>query len=138
MVIDVLVEAPMGKLSAAVRSAPDPKILAERTRASAAQIENGGTVTPSFASISSPELDVRLSSCAKEKCYELHFGFAPGIRRPEAVRRPRFADGAREGLVYFLLKKMDGEIAVGVCLRDDDMRILKMDAEFGKYAIYVD
>lgn len=135
--IDILVETPLGKLAADLRSAFDPKVLADRTRASAAQIENGGPVTPSLASISNPEMDVRLSSWAKGKCYELDFGLAPGIRRPEAVRRPRFTDGAREGLVYFLPKKMDGEIAVGVCLRDSDLEILKMDAEFGKYAIYV-
>jgi len=53
------------------------------------------------------------------------------------VRRPRFAVGAREGLVYFLPRTLDGEIAVGVCLRDEDLERLKADEEFAKFGAYV-
>jgi hypothetical protein len=98
-------------------------------------ISRGEDVTKlkGFATSSVPELDVRLSSWAKEKCCDLDFGFG----KPTAVRRPRFAQGAREGLVYFLPKTLDGEIAVGVCLRDDDLERLKDDVEFSKFGTYV-
>jgi len=137
MMVDVLVKKSLGSLAADLRSALEPKSLADRIRASATQIENGGPAKANFASTSSPELDVRLSSWAKEKCYELDFGLAPGIGRPEAVRRPRFVDGAREGLVYFLPKRTDGEIVVGICLRDDDLEMLRTDAELAKYATHL-
>ena len=68
-------------------------------------------------STSNPELDVRLSSWAKENLCALEFGFGFEIGKPEAVRRPRFSEGAREGLVYFLPKTLHGEIVVGVWLK---------------------
>ena len=103
-------------------------------RTSATLIANPGKAQKaSFADASVPELDIRLSSWAKENCYDLDFGFG----KPEAVRRPRFVVGAREGLVYFLPKTLEGEIAVGVCLRDDDLERLKGDEEFAKFGTYV-
>ena len=38
--------------------------------------------------------------------------------------------------MYFLPKSLDGEIVVGLCLRDDDMEKLKVDEEFVKYGQY--
>jgi trichothecene 3-O-acetyltransferase len=135
--IDTLVEKSLGSLAVDLRSALDPKVIAEETRASALHIMKGGAAKATFASTSTPELDVRLSSWAKEKCYEVEFGFAAGTGKLEAVRRPRFMDGAREGLVYLLPKALDGEIAVGICLRDADLEILKTDEVFVKYATYI-
>jgi hypothetical protein len=86
---------------------------------------------------SSLNLDVRLSSWAKEICYDLDFGFGFGFGKPKAVRRPAFTEGAREGLVYFLPKTLDGEIAVGVCLREADLERLKTDEEFAKFGRYI-
>jgi len=72
---------------------------------------------------------------AIEHCYDFDFGF--GIGKPEAARRPRLTEGAREGLVFFLPKTLDGEIAVGVCLRDEDMKRLRGDEEFANFGTYV-
>jgi len=80
-----------------------------------------------------PQLDVRLSSWAKENCYDLDFGFG----KPTAVRRPQFAEGSREGLVYFLPKTLEGGIFVGVCLRNDDLEKLRRDEEFARFGSYV-
>jgi hypothetical protein len=134
--IGALVKEPLGSIAAQLRSALDPASIRYRMRASATRISNyGEEQKPSVAATSVPELDIRLSSWAKENCYDLDFGF--GIGKPEAVRRPRFAAGAREGLVYFLPRALDGEIAVGVCLRDDDLERLKADEEFTKFATYI-
>ena len=129
--IDTLAKAPLSTVAAQLRAALDPKALAYRTRALATLISQGGKA--SFAAGNAPELDVRLSSWAKERCYEYDFGFG----KPEAVRRPRFTHGAREGLVYLLPKAPDGEIAVGLCLRNDDLERLRRDAEFAKFGTYV-
>jgi trichothecene 3-O-acetyltransferase len=83
----------------------------------------------------SPGFDVRLSSWAKEKLYDLDFG--PLLGRPEAVRRPRFEHGAREGLVYFLPKGRDKSIVVAICLRGEDMDRLRTDKEFLDWATWI-
>ena len=54
--------------------------------------------------------------------------FRLGLGKPEAVRRPRFEP--IEGVVYFLPKGEHGEVVVGVCLREDDIEMLKKDKEF--------
>jgi hypothetical protein len=35
-------------------------------------------------------------------------------------------------------KSLDGEIAVAVCLRDEDMERLKADEEFARHGTYID
>jgi hypothetical protein len=89
----------------------------------------------SFAATSTPELDVRLSSWAKEDCYDVDFGAKIG--KPEVIRRPHFLEGAREGLAYFLPKTRNGEIVVGLCLRDEDMKRFKADIEIVEYGKYI-
>jgi hypothetical protein len=42
-----------------------------------------------------------------------------------------------ESLVYFMPKALDGEIAVLVCLRNEDLERLRADKEFGMYAEYI-
>lgn len=123
---------PLGEIAAQLRSALDGEALVRKLRIQAMRISTRDNA-PTFAAPSTPELDVRLSSWAKEQCYDLDFGFG----RPKAVRRPRFVEGAREGLVYFLPKTLDGEIVVGVCLRDEVMERLKQDEEFGTYGTYI-
>lgn len=132
-VIDTLIKEPLGRIASQLRSALDPESLSHKTRALATLISRGHTDKASFAGTSVPELDVRLSSWAKENCYDLDFGFG----KPEAVRRPRFVNGSRQGLVYFLPRTLDGEIAVGVCLSEEDMERLKGDEEFARFGTYI-
>ena len=76
--------------------------------------------------------DVALSSWAKVDCYSLDFNLGLGL--PEAVRRPQFK--TLEGFVYFMPRKHDGEIAVAICLHEEDMERLKVDENFIKFARY--
>ncbi|EPS42141.1 hypothetical protein H072_3974 [Dactylellina haptotyla CBS 200.50] len=73
--------------------------------------------------------DIMLSSWSKMNCYDLDFGF--GLGNPEAVRRPQFKPV--ESLFYFMPKKQDGEVAVALCLRDEDFEALNSDEEFIEY-----
>jgi hypothetical protein len=136
--VHALVKEPLGNIAVQLRLALDPASIRHRMRASATLINSPKKAQkPSFAATSVPELDVRLGSWAKENCYDLDFGFGFRIGKPEAVRRPRFAEGAREGLVYFLPTTLEGEIAVGLCLRDDDLLRLRGDKEFVKFGTYI-
>lgn len=136
--ISELTREPLGMVATRLRSALAPDMLRDNMRTAAAQISlHGHAARANFAANSNPELDVRLSSWAKETCYELDFGLGYGIGRPEAVRRPRFTGIAREGLVYLLPKSLDGEIVVGACLRNEDLNRLRADGEFAKYSSYI-
>lgn len=42
-----------------------------------------------------------------------------------------------ESLIYLMPKRDDGEVAVAVCLRDEELEGLRGDEEFGKYGEYV-
>lgn len=132
--MNTILDEPLGILANKLRSTLEPELLKHKTRVLATKISTAeNSQKPGFVSGSVPELDVRLSSWAKEKCYDLDFGFG----KPVAVRRPQFIVGAREGLVYFLPKRSDGEIVVGICLREDDMKRLKDDKEFIKFGMYI-
>ncbi|QKX54335.1 uncharacterized protein TRUGW13939_01421 [Talaromyces rugulosus] len=132
--MNAVMDEPLGILANDLRSALDLESLKYKTRILATQISTAENAQkPSFVSGSVPELDVRLSSWAKEKFYDLDFGFG----KPTAVRRPQFIVGAREGLVYFLPKKPDGEIVIGICLREDDMERLKDDKGFANFGLYI-
>ena len=74
-----------------------------------------------------------LSSWAKLDCYELDFNL--GLGKPDSVRRPQFVPV--ESLIYLMPKRLDGEIAVGICLRNEDMERLRADEEFAKYGRYI-
>lgn len=134
--LERLVEEPLGNVASQLRSALDPKTsnIGRRTRALATFVN----VTPnkniiSFtATINSPT-DIMLSSWAKLDCYE--FDFNLGLGKPEAVRRPQFPPF--ESLVYLMPKTLNGEIAVAICLRDEDMERLKADEDFAKYGRYI-
>ena len=136
--VDAVVKQPLGSIAAQLRFVLEPASIKQSICALATLIsrhEDADKV--GFANTSVPELDVRLSSWAKERFYDLDFGFGFGIGKPEAVRRPRFAEGAREGLVYFLPKRLDGEIVVGICLREEDLERLKGDQQFAKFGTYI-
>lgn len=136
-----LLESPLGRVASDLRSALlDADTLRRQTRVKATRESRGAdrlkkpdSAPPPSAPAARPTLEVRLSSWAKENSHELDFGFG----RPVAVRRPRFAHGAREGLVYFLPRAPDGEVLVGVCLAAEDLERLKRDEAFGRWARFV-
>jgi trichothecene 3-O-acetyltransferase len=131
-----LVEEPLGGVASQLRSALDPRTsnLRYHTRALATFLNR----TPDKSIISSTatldlSADIMLSSWAKLDCYELEFNL--GLGKTEAVRRPQF--DPVESLVYLMPRTLDGEIAVGLCLRNEDMERLKADEEFAKYGTYI-
>ncbi|EEP82064.1 hypothetical protein UREG_06929 [Uncinocarpus reesii 1704] len=131
-----LIEQPLGAVASQFRSAVDPKTsdIEYRTRALATLISR----TPDKNTVSitaniDPSTDLMLSSWAKLDCYELDFNL--GLDKPEAVRRPRL--DPFDGLIYLMPKSRDGEIAVAIGLRDEDLDRLKADEEFNKYGRYI-
>ncbi|KAF3762263.1 hypothetical protein M406DRAFT_45677 [Cryphonectria parasitica EP155] len=121
-----------------LRAALDTESLRQNLRDQAASIvqDPEAAARKATAQRARPDLDVRLSSWAKERLYEVDFGVFLG--KPGAVRRPRFERGAREGLVYFMPRGMDGEMVVGVCLREEDMERLKGSARIASFARWID
>lgn len=131
-----LIEEPMGAVASQLRWALDPKTsnLRYHTRALATFLDRVPDKSiVSFTATLDLSKDIMLSSWAKLDSYELDFGL--GLGKPEAVRRPQFEPV--ESLIYLMPKRLDGEIAVGICLRDEDMRRLRADEEFAEYGRYV-
>ncbi|RFU76917.1 trichothecene 3-o-acetyltransferase [Trichoderma arundinaceum] len=131
-----LVHGPLGAIAADLRAAVDPATsnLAYHGRSLATLISR----TPnkkltSFIAGFDLSKDVMLSSWANQNSYELDFGL--GLGRPEAVRRPRFADFP--GLVYLLPRSAAGDIGIAMSLSADEMDLLSADEEFAKYATYI-
>ncbi|KAF8972197.1 putative trichothecene 3-O-acetyltransferase [Flammula alnicola] len=134
--VQKLVEEPLGGVASQLRSAVDPKTsnLGCQTRALATLLNR----TPDKSSVDvtatlNLSADVMLSSWAKQDFYDLDFNL--GLGEPEAVRRPQFPPV--ESLLYLMPKALDGEIAVALCLRDEDMERLRADKEFAKYGRYI-
>ncbi|KAF8348574.1 transferase family-domain-containing protein [Amanita rubescens] len=135
-VLQELVEEPLGSIASQLRLAVDPKTssLKYDTRALATFLNRSpDKSTVSFVATLDLSSDIMLSSWAKLDCYELDFNL--GLGKPEAVRRPKFVPV--ESLLYLMPKAPDGEIAVAICLRDEDMERLRADEEFGRYARYI-
>ena len=131
-----LADEPLGRIASQLRSAVDPKTsdIGYRTRALATLLNRSPVknVISVRATLDST-IDITISSWTKVNCYELDFNL--GLGKPEAVRRPQFVP--LEGLILFMPKALDGEIAVGICLRDEDMKRLRADQEFAKYGKYI-
>jgi len=129
-----LVEKPLGHVASQLRSTLDPQKLRYHTRALATFLDRIPDKTIiSFAAMFDLSVDIMISSWAKVNCYELDFNL--GLGKPEAVRRPRF--DPVESLIYFMPRALDGEIAVAVCLRDEDIEYLRADEEFARYGRYI-
>jgi hypothetical protein len=77
--------------------------------------------------------DIMLSSWMGISLPKLTFGLDLG--EPVAVRRPCFTPV--EGLCYILPKGRDGEVCVGVCIREEAVEFMKGDEELTKWAKYV-
>ena len=131
-----LIEEPLGGVASQLRLAVDPRTsnLAYNTRAIATFLDRSPdkSVVSAVAGLD-VSAGIMLSSWGKVDCYELDFGL--GLGKPEAVRRPRF--DPVESLLYLMPKSPDGEIAVAICLRDEDMERLKLDGEFSRYGRYI-
>jgi hypothetical protein len=125
---------PIGAIASSLRIALGPEKLQHQLRRQTLSTKGGNSDETSVSTSPNPALDVRLSSWAKEKAYDIDFG--PDLGRPDSVRTPRFARGAREGLVYFLPKTGQGSIVVGLCLGQDDMLALSKDELMLQYTIY--
>lgn len=134
---DIVNHRSLGAAASDLRVALDPGSLRKSAEVQATAISRNKQAAAQrrIAALSNPSFDVRLSSWAKEKLYELDFG--PCLGQPETVRRPRFMDGAREGLVYFLPKGRDGSIVVGICLREEDMERLRLDSEVLRWSRWI-
>ncbi|KAF2100928.1 trichothecene 3-O-acetyltransferase [Rhizodiscina lignyota] len=131
-----LVEESLGAIASQFRSAVDPKTsqLAYNTRSLATFLSRPSKdKNRTFLSDMDYSTDIALSSWVKLDCYELEFGLDLG--QPEAVRRPQFVPV--EGLMYMLPKRQDSEVAMAVCLRDEDIERLRADEEFAKYGTYI-
>ncbi|EHK21981.1 uncharacterized protein TRIVIDRAFT_151414 [Trichoderma virens Gv29-8] len=128
-----LVALPLGEIASRLRTALESNttILPFHTRALATYLHSQADkshVSP--ASSLDFSVDVIVSSWAKTDSYALEFNL--GLGKPEAVRRPWFTP--LQSFVYFMPRKDDGEIALAVCLREEDMERLKADRLFMTYA----
>lgn len=131
-----LIEEPLGSIASQLRRAIDPQTssLGYDTRAAATILDRSRDKTiVSVTATLDPSVDIMLSSWAKLDCYELDFNL--GLGNPEAVRRPQFEPV--ESLIYLMPRRLDGEIAVAVCLRDGDVERLRVDDGFAKYGRYI-
>jgi hypothetical protein len=129
-------EQPLGAIASQLRSAVDPKTskLAYNTRALATFLDRAPDKDVfSFTATLGTSSDIMLSSWSKEICYDLDFGL--GLGKPEAVRRPRFAP--KITLIYFMPKSLNGEVAVGIFSREEDIEKLRADEELMSYAKYI-
>ncbi|KAL7931597.1 transferase family domain-containing protein [Trichoderma chlorosporum] len=130
-----LVTMPLGEIASRLRAALEPQttILPFHTRALATYL-HAQTDKSHVSPVSSLDVsvDVIVSSWAKTDCYALDFNL--GLGKPEAVRRPWFTP--LQSFVYFMPRKADGEIALAVCLSEDDLEMLNGDNQFMTYAKY--
>ena len=131
-----LLEEPLGTVISRLRSAINPRTskLGYNTRALATLLNR--TQDKSNINVAATldlSVDIMVSSWAKLDCYDLDFNL--GLGKPDCVRRPQFPPC--ESLIYLMPKRQDGEIAVGVCLRVEDMERLRADDEFAKYGRYI-
>ncbi|KAK7725796.1 hypothetical protein SLS63_007951, partial [Diaporthe eres] len=134
---DLVNQETLGAVASGLRAALSPDSLRHNAivQATAIARNKDAAAQRSIAALSNPSFDVRLSSWAKENLYDLDFG--PCLGQPEAVRRPKFMNGAREGLVYFLPKGREGDIVVGVCLREEDMKRLRMNGDVIQWSKWI-
>lgn len=126
-----LLEQSLGGIASLLRSDLDPKTSNLEYNPCPRNLNQPHTRqnTVSFVATLDLSTDVMFSSWAKLDCYGLDFSL--GLGKPEAVRRPQFEPVER--LICLMPRTLDGEIAVAICLRDEDMERLRADEEFAKY-----
>ncbi|KAI4606501.1 hypothetical protein J4E83_010092 [Alternaria metachromatica] len=135
--LSTLLSTPLGHIAATMRHSVDPAAsdIAFRTRSLVtflAQSPDNAAKTSPTATLDM-SVDVALSSWTKVPAYEWDFG--RGLGKAVAVRRPGFVPV--EGLVYLMPKGREGSVAVAMCLREEDLGVLKRDGEWERMATYV-
>ncbi|KAJ4295795.1 hypothetical protein N0V88_004497 [Collariella sp. IMI 366227] len=129
-----LADMPLGTIASQLRLAVDPSTaeLAYTARTLATMIERSNHKIPNCGT---PETTTGLaiSSWADPGFYTMNFGLALG--NPEAVRRPAFTEV--QSLVYLMPKTPEGEIMVGLCLREDDVANLRADHDFAGHSTFI-
>lgn len=126
----------LGIIASQLRRELDPKVrdMAYDTRALATFLNR--CVDKSKISITAA-VDISsgmcLSSWAKVNLYDLDFNL--GLGKPEVVRRPRFSPV--ESLMYIMPRSLNGDLAVALCLKDEDWERLNTDEDWKKYAVYI-
>ena len=133
-----LIEEPLGVIASRLRASLLPQqdiayIFRAEATAQARQIAAMRGVPSNAPKQEVPSTSMKMSSWAKERCYEFDFGGVIG--RPMAVRRTRFE--AWEGLAYFMPKREDGEIAAAVCLRGEDLERVRADEAVRRWGRFV-
>ncbi|KAG5366506.1 Trichothecene 3-O-acetyltransferase [Yarrowia sp. B02] len=133
--LEELSAAPLGHVASLLRSKLDSTELQKDTRALATLIHSSreSVHTSPTASIDVSS-DILLSSWAQQNSYELDFGL--GLGYPECVRRPQFTPC--ESLMYLLPKSREGDIALAICVHDEDMEALRRDPEFSRFSTYIE
>lgn len=131
-----LIHEPLGIIASQLRRELDPKVrdLAYDTRALATFlsrcVDKSKILITAAVDISS---GMSLSSWAKINLYDLDFNL--GLGKPDVVRRPRFCPV--ESLMYIMPRSLNGDLAVALCLRNEDWEHLNIDKDWQKYAVYV-
>lgn len=129
-----LAYSPLGTIAFALRSALDPQAIAFQARAIATYLTR--TREKSLYSCTADfdmGIDLCVSSWTGVPAYLLNFGL--GLGTPEAVRKPQFE--AVEGLCFTMPIMAEGDVAVAMCLREDDLERLQTDADFARFAEYI-
>ncbi|KAK8069704.1 hypothetical protein PG994_006320 [Apiospora phragmitis] len=132
-----LLSKPPGAVAAELRARLGPDEVHDGIRAHVAKLarSRAGSSGSSGGGGLDPSMGVNLSSWAKESCYDFDFG--GGLGRPAVVQRPVFIDDSWESLVYLMPRRPDGEIAVLVCLREEDMERMREDNEMARYGRWI-
>jgi trichothecene 3-O-acetyltransferase len=137
--LEALVAKPLGVIAADLRAALDPRssnyTLKPHSQALATYMRDAADKSiVKFTADIDHSSGLMLSSWAKlEYCATLDFGLQCGV--PLAVRRPRFTPVLR--LAYLMPRSREGDVALGICLRDDDLMALRRDEVFGRFAKFV-
>ncbi|KAG0252235.1 hypothetical protein DFQ27_008220 [Actinomortierella ambigua] len=131
-----LVDQDLGALASLLREdLLDEPRLVQRTRGLATLLRDlPNKWGLSFTAGINLDINMLSSSWAKVQCHHLEFNL--GLGRPVAVRRPVWTPSV-ENVSYLMPKSPEGEIIVGICLRDADMERLKVDPVFNKYGQYI-
>lgn len=122
----------IGDLASQLRSKLDPESLKHTFQANATRQARTKNKIIKPAAVDHSNF-VMMSSWMKADCYD--FDFNLGLGKPEAVRRPKFTPFP--GAVFLSPRALDGEVVAGMCLREDEMEILKADEELLKYGQYI-
>ncbi|KAJ4303693.1 hypothetical protein N0V90_002594 [Kalmusia sp. IMI 367209] len=138
LLLEDVISKPLGYLASQLRTSLSPTPdLGNNARKAATfldhKLKSGQMNYNSVERGTIPPMDIKMSSWAKETCYE--FDFSDLLGKPEAVRRPNFEGW--EGLAYLMPKGRDGQIAVALCLREEDLMALNNDKEFTAFGRYV-